>query len=936
MIRALLRIPDSTSRYTVIGKLPAAVLLGVAFLALLIPAYSFAQEASPSDTTRTASDSVAVDSIQVRPNVPETPFNGPDSLKPADPNRTAPKPSNGGKLEEGMVRFNASDSLTFDFKGDREAELYGSAEVRHTSGELSAGRVSLNLDKNTVSAETDTPGDTLSQPVLKREDDKVRSRKIRFNYQTEKGRFEMARTEIQQGALIGEKVKNVSRDVVFVEDGMYSTCTLEHPHYYIKARKMKVVDSDEIFFTRAKLYLLDIPYPLILPFGYVPAKGIDQRRSGLLEPVYAFQNQGDRGIGLQNLGWFQYFNDYLTGQMSFDVFTSGTFYVRSEANYANTGNFSGSISYAYSQDRGLESTDPDFSVDKQQQFRLNHNQQLSPYSNFSTDINLRTQDFYERNSLDIDERAEVTAGSNLKYSYNHPENIYRFGVSVQQNQNFQTSRVSVQGPTATFSLRQMTPFQKKESEQLRDKPAWYESLAIDYQNRLQTRYDFNPIAPDSIDVGWFEALLDPSKYRRATDDGDYIEAGLRHNYGARVQLVSSEYMTISTNLSATEYWYPSTIRKSYNAETKRVETREVEGFAAAREFQGSVSASTNVIGIANKRIGNLVAFRHQISPQISYNINPDFSRDIFGYYRTVQSDSLGNRERYSIFEGGLVGGPSSGEQQSISFSLRNQFQAKQVRRDSTGEKKEKTINLIDQLSASLNYNFAAERFKLSDLTTRMSSNIAKRVTITANANFSFYQQDENGARIDAFLWEAEDIRLARLTQFNFSASTQFEGGQKALRTNAEPPYPRRYDPFNQAMFSPVDARFNTMPIQPLNSPWSVSLSANYSWRRVGLNDSQQTAIINARNIRFKLTPKWDVGTSIGYDFIEGRLTPTRLNLTRQLHLWSLNFQMNPFGENQFYLFRLSINAGQLQGLFQKLPLLNNLQRSSSPINRTGF
>jgi hypothetical protein len=49
--------------------------------------------------------------------------------------------------------------------------------------------------------------------------------------------------------------------------------------------------------------------------------------------------------------------------------------------------------------------------------------------------------------------------------------------------------------------------------------------------------------------------------------------------------------------------------------------------------------------------------------------------------------------------------------------------------------------------------------------------------------------------------------------------------------------------------------------------------------------------------------------------------------------WDLSFQFNPFGEFQYYSFRLSLSGGQIQGLFQKLPFLNNLERSSTPNGR---
>lgn len=219
------------------------------------------------------------------------------------------------------VNFQARDSLTINLRNQRIANLYGSGNVRHTSGELSSGNISLDLNMNQVEARAVSPQDTLSYPVLKQGGKDLRSTRILFNYETEKGKFEVAEIQVDDGFLIGTQVKNVSRTEVFVEDGIYSTCPPDHMYYYIRANRMKVVDEEEIFFTNARLYLLDIPYPLIFPFGYVPA-GIDRRRSGLLEPTYLFQNSSARGLGLQNLGWFQYFNDYLTGQASVDLFTS--------------------------------------------------------------------------------------------------------------------------------------------------------------------------------------------------------------------------------------------------------------------------------------------------------------------------------------------------------------------------------------------------------------------------------------------------------------------------------------------------------------------------------------------------------------------------------------------------------------------------------------
>src|SRR5699024_7559271 len=130
---------------------------------------------------------------------------------------------------------------------------------------------------------------------------------------------------------------------------------------------------------------------LVFPFGYLPGR-MNRKQSGILPPTYAFQAKQTRGLGLQNLGWFQYFNDYLTARASVDIFTSGTYYFNTQANYRARDQFSGNIQLGYSRERGLEPTDPDFSTTVQKRVSINHSQEFSPYASFNTNINLRTAD----------------------------------------------------------------------------------------------------------------------------------------------------------------------------------------------------------------------------------------------------------------------------------------------------------------------------------------------------------------------------------------------------------------------------------------------------------------------------------------------------------------------------------------------------------------
>jgi hypothetical protein len=838
----------------------------------------------------------------------------------------------GGQSSSEPVKFSASDSLKFRVKGDRIGNLFGNAKVQHSSGSLTSGRITLNLTESLMSAQAINPSDTLSQPILTRGDENLRSERILYNYKTQKGKFDVARVTMDKGAITGTQVKRTAPHVVFIEDAIYSTCTLDHPHYYLKASRMKIVDEDEVFFTRARLFILDIPYPFVFPFGYLPSR-LQRNRSGILEPTFSFQDQNRRGLGLQNLGWFQYINDYLTTTFQGDVFTSGTYYLSSRTQYNYQGKYRGSVGLSYSLDRGLESSDPDFTKSTQRMFSLQHNQTISPYASFNADISLRTSDFYNRNSYNIDDRANTSTTSRIGYNYRQPDGAYTFGVNVSQSQNFRDNSVSVQGPGGSFSVRRLSPFQPA-VRRLNTK--WYESLSMGYSNRFNTRFNFTPQSDADPDINWIDALLSPEKYRQATGRIGHVEYGLSHAADVTTQLIPSDYANLTASVRLNEYWYPETITKRFDAETNRVVTDIEKGFATARDFTASLSLGTTLYGISTRKMGNYEGFRHTMRPSLSYNIRPDFSSDLWGYFNTVQIDTLGNTQQYSRFERGLFGGPSAGEQQSIALSIDNVFETKQVRRDTTGQKREQIIRLIDSFRASVAYNFAADVFKLSDLNTSATTSFVKGVSINAAANVSFYDTDSTGRVLPQYLWDNQK-GIMRLTRFNVRASTQFRSGSTGLNTPPHQPYyPRYYDPFDQALFRAYNYMFNEGPVQPINVPWSLSLSFEYSWQYLNPTRSQRNAVINAQNIQFRITPEWQASTSIGYDFIRKEVTPTRFSISRNLHCWDLSFDWNPFGEFKYYMFRLTVKDSQIQGLFQKLPGLNNLERSSSPINRGGF
>src|SRR5690606_2351864 len=97
------------------------------------------------------------------------------------------------------------------------------------------------------------------------------------------------------------------------------------------------------------------------------------------------------------------------------------------------------------------------------------------------------------------------------------------------------------------------------------------------------------------------------------------------------------------------------------------------------------------------------AIRHVVTPTLTASYKPDFSQDRFGYYKEVQIDEFGNKERYSIYEQAINPGPGPGRNGLLSFTVNNNLEMK--RYDITDSSKEvKYVKILESFDIGGNYN----------------------------------------------------------------------------------------------------------------------------------------------------------------------------------------------------------------------------------------
>ena len=168
------------------------------------------------------------------------------------------------------VYYECTDSMVWSRGGN--AYLYGRGKVNYGNIELTANIISMNMDSSIVHAmgRADSTGYISGLPIFKDGGTPYESDRMSYNFKSKKGVINNVYTQQGDGYLMGGKAKKDSSDVFYSQDGMYTTCDAEHPHFYIRLTRAKVRPKKDVVSGPLYLVVADVPLPLALPFGYFP------------------------------------------------------------------------------------------------------------------------------------------------------------------------------------------------------------------------------------------------------------------------------------------------------------------------------------------------------------------------------------------------------------------------------------------------------------------------------------------------------------------------------------------------------------------------------------------------------------------------------------------------------------------------------------------
>ena len=790
---------------------------------------------------------------------------------------------------ESKVSYTSTDSLRFDV-ADQKVYIYKEGKITYQNIGLDADYVEINFRNDQVFASglPDSTGKDVGLPVFTEDDQKFKARVMTYNYKTKKGLIHKVFTQQDEGYLHGVIIKKMANNTTYIKDGSYTTCNREdHPHFEFHFGRAKVIPNDKIITGPAYLKIENMPTPLMIPFGMFPNKR--GQRSGILIPTYG--ESRDRGFYFENGGYYWAFSQYMDIKLVGDIYTRGSWAVKPAVTYRYRYHYQGNFNFGYAINLFGVKGSPDYKRTRDFRIFWVHTQdpKARPNSNFSANVNIVSNTFNQYNPSSTQQYLSNTFQSSINYSRNWNAR-YFLNLNFNHSQNTLDKTISVTFPQLQFSVNQFYPFRKKESA---GKLRWYDNISVRYnmnaENRMRT--------PDSLFLkkNWAAKM----------------QNGMSHTVPITSTIKILKYFNMTNSINITDKMYLQSIRKSFVADTSggHYQTDTLQGFANAFDANFSTSVNTRFYGMYQFKKGFIKAFRHVMSPSVTFTYTPDFGAAQWGFWRDVTNDTSKIAKRYSVFEGGIYGGPPSEKSGVVSFNLSNNLEMKvRNRKDTiTGTKK---IPLIESLIVGVSYDVAKDSMNWSLVSISGRTTLFKNLNVQYSSTWDPYYFDvKTGRRTKRFEWDVTRnfFRLENTTWnlgFNYSLSSDKVNKKKTTTHGSEQ---EREDVYN-----------NWDNYVDFDVPWSFNLSynfrssTNYVWaKRKRVGTIVQTMNFNGM---INITKKWKLSVTSGYDFKAGAFSYTSLDIYRDLHCWEMRFGWIPKGARQSWNFTINVKASVLQDL----------------------
>ena len=807
------------------------------------------------------------------------------------------------------VEYQADDSMTYE-AGSGIARLFGNSQVKYQDMDLQSDQIYMQLDSSLVHAtgSRDSTGTKFGTPVFKMGSDSYESDTMAFNFKTKKGLIQNVYTQQDDGFMVSELSKRNEKGELFLQHGRYTTCDEPHPDFYIALSRAKVRPGKDVVFGPAYLVVADVPLPFAIPYGFFPFT--KSYSSGFIMPTYG--DETSRGFYLRDGGYYFAMSDKWDLKLLGEIYTKGSWGLSAASNYHKRYRYSGSFYASYQNSVTGDKNMPDYVKSTSFKIQWSHRQdsKANPYSSLSASVNFATTN-YEPNNLNSmynpQAMTQSTRTSSVSWSTSFSSIGMTLSSTVNLNQNMRDSTIGMTLPDLNISIARFYPFKRRHAA---GKERWYEKISMSYtgqlSNSINTKED--KILHSSLTKDW--------------------RNGMKHSIPISGSFTLFGYLNLNPSITINDRMYTQKYKRSWDEDRQREVVDTLQGFYNVYDWSLALTASTTLYGfyIPNRKIfgDKIQAVRHVFTPTIGFSYAPDFSSSRYGYYDTyTKTDADGNVSlvEYSPYTGTLYGVPGKGKTGRISMDIKNNIEMK-VRSDddSTGFKK---ISIIDELGASMSYNFATDYHPWSDLSTRLRLKLSKSYTLNLNAVFATYAYEIDSVTGRPYIGNRTEYSKGRFGRFqgmsqnlsytldNKKIANFFKWlrGEKVKKDKDK----RDEEKYDTGVETNVDdkmeagkhgarrsesskAETDEDGYMLFNVPWSLSIGYgitmrentggrfNYDTMRYPYKFTQNLNL--SGNVR--ISDGWNISFSSGYDFENHKISMTTASLSRDLHCFNMS------------------------------------------------
>ncbi len=798
------------------------------------------------------------------------------------------------------IAYTAEDSMVVDVPG-KTITLYGTkATTEYKDNKLTAPIISLDQQTGNINAalKRDSTGKVIAFPTFVQKDFTSESDSISFNMKSSKGFTKSTYTKQGDMYVYGQIIKKVDTSVFYAYRARFTTCDLDTPHFAFVANRVKFITNKVAITGPVHPEFEGVPLPIYFPFGIYPLNNV--RHSGLLEPTFTTNQQ--RGVGLEDLGYYKVINDYWDIIFRGSIYSYGGWTLSINPRYMKKYHYSGNLEFDVQNFNTNFKGDPDFSHNRSYHILWTDNldTKARPGVTFTASVNAGSSS-YNRN---VPNSATLNF-TNQMYSsiaFSKTWKKSNLTISANHNQNTNLGIINVNLPTVAYSIQTIYPFRKKDAV---GASKWYDNIGIGYQGAAQSLFSFYDSLPNI-----FKQIKDTLQY------------GAHHTVPISLSLPPLGAFQIAPSVSYDETWYQTRTRYYWDSAAKKVDTSIQKGFYTARNMTFGLSISTRIFGLitAKNKNAKIKAVRHELTPTIGISYKPDFTGNTYYNY---QFDSLGHISPLtSVYQRNLYGPYSPGKFGGLTFSIDNNISAKvKDKKDTTGTGLKK-INLIDGLSISGSYNFFgnSQNLPLSTFPVSARSNLFNKINITANGSLDPYELDSFGRRINRLVWKDKIFTLGRLTNANISVSTSLQGGKKGgeKKTEVAPGQSPNNLDYTQDQYNTEAAYIRNNPglFADFDIPWSLNLSYALTYSKIYfLGQGFQKQFEQDVNFggTLGITKKWQASVNSSYNITKGQLGMITGSLSRDLHCWQMSISIS-HGLTNFYSITISPRSTLLRDL----------------------